>query len=132
WLKYERRKLQRAIEYHISTIKQLVLANRDAAEVSEQAGQPGIANWEQLRERWSEVRDRIEQAVNDLDGRVRRKYASIPRYSYAPVIRQLRDDTAISARAADALLSMNEQFLALRPRPANATAMTVNQFQNWY
>ncbi len=132
WLKRERKKLQRTIEYHVSTVKQLVLANRDAVEVIEQVNHPaGIEHWEQLREIWSEARDRIEEAVNNLDGRVRRKYGNIARYSYAPIIRQLRDDRAISARAADALLSMNEQFLALRRRPAAATAAIVNQFENW-
>jgi len=134
WLKRERRRLQRSIEYHVTTIKQLVLANRDAVESVEQGDDhfPGIANWEHLRELWSESRDRIEAAIESLDGRVRRKYAQIPRYSYAPIIRRLRDDGAISARAADALLSMNEQFLALRRRPANATWAMVDQFSGWY
>jgi len=86
-------------------------------------------DWEQLRDRWARVRDRIEQKIEDLDGRVRRKYENIPRYNYENVIKQLNADRALGEDATLALLGMNDLFLRLRTNPQRTRKEDLQEFE---
>ncbi len=88
--------------------------------------------WEQIRTIWANGRDRLEAAVKAIpDGRVRRKYETIARYNYDPIIRQLVADGAISQEAAHASQNMNDNFLALRRRKQPVSEDMLNRFKDW-
>ena len=88
--------------------------------------------WEQIRSIWANARDRLEAAIKAIpDGRVRRKYESIARYSYAPIIEQLVADGAIGQETADAARSMNDSFLSLRTKKQSVSADTLTCFKTW-
>jgi hypothetical protein len=75
---------------------------------------------------------RIELAIEDIsDGRVRRKYSNLSRYTYEPIISHLRSDGVVSAEAARALDTLNERFLSLR-RARAATPAQADQFAQLY
>jgi hypothetical protein len=72
-------------------------------------------SWEQIRNLWSDARDRMEITIGDIaDDRVRRKYSRYSRSDYADIISSLQQDGLISADVATALKAMNEKFLALK------------------
>jgi hypothetical protein len=85
------------------------------------------ANWERIRQLWRaqqlHARERMEYAIElNPNGKVRGKYGNLTRYSYEPIILNLRRDLPnMSAEAAGALATMNERFLSLR-RARAATA----------
>ena len=86
------------------------------------------ANWEEIRELWRDARKRMELVIDGIsDGRVRRKYSNLPRYSYAKIISELREDGLIGADVARALDIMNERFLSLW-RARAATPQEASEF----
>jgi hypothetical protein len=134
WLSYERRKLKETLTYHLSAIRQLVLAVREDAETTPegQGAAVGPEHWETIRKTWAEARERIEIAIEELDGRVRKKYGQMARYSYADIIVQLQADKKLSANAANALVEMNRIFLGLRRRTQQTSRQDADGFGNLY
>ena len=118
WLRREGRRLANVV-YEMRTLNQKVTAFRtdiETAPSSENGSNGPAANWEGMRTLWDDLRDRIELKVEQLDGRVRRKYENIPRRSYNDVIVQLAKDCAINEQTATNLVEMNNIFMSYRNR----------------
>lgn len=130
-LKRERRKLEAAV----GTIAQRVTAIQETVEEAPAEAPPGASaeNWETIREKWADVRERLEYLIetNVSDGRRLRKYNNIPRHSYEEVIATLRRDRLLNADAAANLMAMNATFLGLR-RARAATPQLAQEFVNRY
>lgn len=126
-LKRERRKLDAAV----ATIGQRLSAIQETVEQAPAPPPPNatVENWERMRMTWADARERLERLIveNISDGRKRRKYGNLPRYSYEAVIDNLRKDKYLSPEAAAKLIAMNARFLALR-RARAATRNVADEF----
>jgi len=125
--------------------EKLEIANRQIADLqklSEErppetgAGEPPEAdelqNWETVSEIWFEVKDAIEDRIESIrDGRVRRKYNPIPRYTYDEITELLVRDGALTLAEAEAVNSMDQAFRSLRNRKTPVTPERVRAFQAW-
>lgn len=131
WLSSERKKLKEQLAYHLDALRQQVLAVREDVEAQESSSAQNTAqlqNWENIRSKWADARERLEIMIEQLDGRVRRKYGKISRYNYEDIIRQLQNDKSLTTGAANALSDMNRRFFSLRSNPARATLQDVISF----
>ena len=97
---------------------------KEAAEAaSDEEPEPPAAgasteNWERLRTKWSDARERVEQAIVNLHGNARRKYGDMARFNYRRIAEALHKDNAISLEGAAALRELDQ--LALSRRRARA------------
>lgn len=127
WLNIERRKLKGDMSYHLDALRQQMVALRDDFE-----SLPGTANglqyWESVRAKWADARDRIEAVIDGLDGRVRRKYGRMTRYSYADIIAKLQEDEALTTSSATALSDMNRLFMQAKRNPQAITLQRSQEF----
>ena len=91
-------------------------------------------NWENIRKKWSDMRDRIQLLIDSIsDGRKRRPYARMKRNSYEDILRRLRDeDKTLDTPTFEALLNMNQEFLSHRPVPHTTTDRVRRRFEQWY
>jgi predicted nucleic acid-binding Zn-ribbon protein len=95
-----------------------------------QDGAPSLDKWEQMRTAWTEVRDRLEQIIRNIpDGRLRRKYEGISRYSYSDINNALRNDGFINDTVSEAIEGMNETFLSSRRRSRPVTSDEMQVFK---
>ncbi len=138
WLSFERGRLKDLV-YQLRTLRQEVRAVQTEVESSPtSAGVPpgndagSVDAWDQIRNTWTNVRDRIERKIEQLDGRVRRKYENIARYNYANVIQQLHKDEELGEGARDALVKMNDLFLKFRRNPRRATKEEAERFNRMF
>jgi hypothetical protein len=139
WLSLERRKFEKIFDA-VVTLRQLVSALRQEQETPPEPdpqapryAAAGQQNWQKVRDLWADARNRIELKIDDLDGRIRRGYANMPRYSYAEIIDRLYNrDRQFSQNAAKALLEMNNAFFALRPKPYQTTSAEAEEFESLY
>lgn len=91
-----------------------------------------VENWEQVSEMWFAVKDYVEAKIAAIwDGRIRRKYNSIPRYTYDEITEYMVRDELISREKADAIDAMNSAFRSLRNRKTPVTAERVDAFRQW-
>jgi hypothetical protein len=114
------------LEDSVDTLEEHVKALKEALD------QGSDDNWEQIRGMWADMRERIEHAIEEIDdGRKRRKYSSMPRYSYQKIIDNVQRDLGLSRDVAYALQQMNAWFLSLR-RSKIATQEQVNGIWGYY
>ncbi|MCL4671664.1 MAG: hypothetical protein KJZ64_01735 [Sphingomonadaceae bacterium] len=78
------------------------VADAEALRQPEVEG-PEVAAWEQLRERWLEVRDLLEAEANsdELDGRRRAAYSRMDRRTYGSLIERMNKDGELSDEKAE-------------------------------
>jgi len=118
--------------------KQLAELQRHSADeralpaVADQSQSPLVSQdkWEEMRTIWTEVREKLEQLIDDIpDGRVRRKYDGISRYSYADISKTLLKDGFIDNSTSKAIERMNETFLSSRRRARPITNDDLQSFK---
>ena len=81
---------------------------------------------------WFEVKDYVEGKIERIsDGRKRRKYNPIPRYTYEEITGLLERDGIINEEKADAIDDMDAAFRSLRNRKTPVTPERVAAFQAW-
>ena len=85
---------------------------------------------------WRAVRvDQVQEGADPLggiaDGRIRRKYNSIPRYTYEEITPLLVRDNALTAAEAEVVNDMDRTFRSLRNRKTPVTPERVREFQGW-
>lgn len=95
---------------------------------------PGeIENWETVSKLWFDVKDYVENIIENIrDGRKRRKYNPIPRYTYMEITNLLEGDGIISAETAAAIDEMDGAFRSLRNRKTPVTSERVAAFEAWH
>jgi hypothetical protein len=129
------------IESRLITLRKLVEAVRDDTETVTEPAPPatngstaGPDHWETVRRTWASARNRIELAIDEgvKDGRKRRRYANMSRYTYNDIIFALRSDGALKTETATRLIEMNALFLRLRARPRATTEAQANHFEALY
>lgn len=77
-----------------------------------------IQHWERLSNAWAECKLSIEGIIASIgDGRTRRKYNSLTRHNYEPIILALLNDELISENTHDLLNDANQLFLDNRVKP---------------
>jgi len=92
-----------------------------------------IANWDAVSGLWFDVKDYVENKIDHIsDGRKRRKYNPIPRYTYEEITELLEDDGVLSPEKAEAIDNMDSAFRSLRNRKTPVTAERVAAFQAWH
>ena len=151
-LRREREKLEtimESIQERIATLGELVKAVQETVEEAPDAQAPVTAgpvqaqiqvepgaNWTQIREKWVNIRERIELTIAQISNKnVRKKYSNIARYSYMSIIQTLLGDSKysrINPRTAANLLNMNAAFLGFRRRPNAINEAELSQFLTWY
>ncbi len=115
------------MQRHAADERPAPTANRQAQETSLTEDK-----WEDIRRIWTEAREALEKIIDNIsDGRTRRRYNGITRYSYAEIAKTLRHDGLISEEAAEAVQRMNETFLIYRRRSRPVTQEILQQFKNW-
>lgn len=125
--------------------EELEIANRriaDLQKLSEERPPEPVAaepeeidearNWEAVSGIWFEVKDMVEERIGGIaDGRIRRKYNSIPRYTYEEITPLLVRDNALTAAEAEVVNAMDRTFRSLRNRKTPVTPERVREFQGW-
>jgi hypothetical protein len=92
-----------------------------------------IENWEAVSQIWFDVKDYVESKIDDLwDGRRRRKYSSIPRYTYDDITALMVSDGLISEEEAKIVNQMDGAFRSLRNRKTPVTPERVQAFRSWH
>ena len=141
WIGAQRKALDRIIDKladRLTKVDQRLGAVQEIVEqpppaIVNTAAPGSITSWEKFRHDWKEARDRIEYLIDGIaDGRVRKKYERIPRYSYADVIGMLKSDGFLPNGTAQSLLKLNEAYLKFRPSPQKLDAATYDQVRNEY
>ncbi len=116
---------QQAAEYQLETMSTRIEAAEDAPSVVSEPAQQGIAgiaatddeNWLRLREIWKRNTQRLEYVIDRIeDGRKRVVYDRMPRTNMDRIVNKLQGQGLITAAAANASRSLNEQFNSYRPR----------------
>ena len=103
-------------------------------EADSQAHEPAaeVENWEAVSALWFEVKDYVEAQIERIsDGRKRRKYNPIPRYTYEEISSLLERDGIVSKAKADAIDAMDAAFRSLRNRKTPVTTERVAEFEAW-
>jgi hypothetical protein len=74
-------------------------------------------NWEEIKNIWSDARDKLEKIIDDQDGRKTKKYGQMSRRDYTTIINTLLGDGLIDKPiAVDAHL--HEQHLSVVSKSA--------------
>jgi len=90
-------------------------------------------NWDAVSQLWFDVKDCVERQIEGIpDGRIRRKYNSIPRYTYDEITELLQRDGILPARTALAINEMDSAFRSLRNRKTPVTPERVAAFRAWH
>jgi glutamine synthetase adenylyltransferase len=92
-------------------------------------GNGEIDKWEEISKLRREARDFIESRVSGIrDGRTRRKYPSISRYTFDEISKALFDDSAIDKIQYDSLIQIDKLYLSVR-RSKKISDDLVNKFR---
>ena len=66
---------------------------------------------------WRETRNKIEDRINELDGRRQRPYRDMPRYSYKSIISKLATDgCSVTLVQMQAAINMNGRITATQEK----------------
>lgn len=87
--------------------------------------------WQAVRGIWREVRDKLEEIVQGLDGRKRRPYNEIPRRNYGELIEKLRDSQFLSPPRAQVAKKLNDRFHQVKSRQTPVTPDDERNFRQW-
>ncbi|MBO9545655.1 hypothetical protein [Caulobacter sp.] len=91
-----------------------------------------IDRFEAAAELWFSAKAHIEGLIEAIvDGRVRRKYSSIPRYRYDDITSLLVRDHLITRDQADAVNAMDAAFRSIRNRKRAVTQEMLGSFGAW-
>jgi hypothetical protein len=72
------------------------------------------ANWEEIRNIWTDARNKLEKIIDNEDGRKTRKYAQMNRRDYTSIIENLLSDGLIDRTIARNAIYMNDTYLSFR------------------
>jgi hypothetical protein len=78
------------------------------------ADPPSRANWEEIKNIWTDARDKLDDIIENADGRKKRKYGEVNRRDYTNIINLLLADGLINKTIADHALYMNDTYLSFR------------------
>jgi hypothetical protein len=126
------------LDDRLSTFQKMIEALRLETETVTQSSSPNVPDagtefWDTVRGLWATTRSRIELATKGFsDGRTRRRYANMDRYTYRDIIFALAADKVFKTAIADKLLRMSGMFLKLRANPQNTTRQDAEQFEALY
>jgi len=102
-------------------------------EVPQENVNDELANWDAVSKLWFDVKDYVEDKIERItDGRKRRKYNPIPRYTYSEITALLQSDEVITPDEAAAIDDMDRAFRSLRNRKTPVTPDRVAAFQAWH
>lgn len=91
-----------------------------------------VDRFEAAAELWFSAKAHVEGLIEAIvDGRVRRKYSSIPRYRYDDITNLLVRDRLITREQADAVNAMDAAFRSIRNRKRAVTPGMLESFEAW-
>lgn len=91
--------------------------------------QPAIR--EKISQLWSDIKAAVEAKVSQLDGRRRRKYASVSRYTFDEVADLLLQDRELSASQVKALKDADTKYRSLRNGRLPVSKNDLKSFEAW-
>jgi hypothetical protein len=86
------------------------------------------ANWEEIKNIWTDARDKLEKVIDDQDGRRTRKYGQMTRRDYTTVINTLLGDGLIDKSIARDASYMNDTYLSFKNRRNPITEEVKKEF----
>lgn len=83
--------------------------------VADQAKKTEVDHWDKVRYGWKQAKKFLDSKINDIsDGRKRRRYVGLSRYSYSDIIEYLWQDDMLSDEQRVAALDMQSAFFGYR------------------
>jgi hypothetical protein len=95
---------------------QLKEVQRGLADNSVQVAEGDQKNWDEVKNIWNDARDKLEDIIENADGRKTRGYEKMSRRDYAKIIDKLLDDGFINQPVADNAKSMNATYRSFMNR----------------
>lgn len=103
-----------------------------AATTTAVKGQPNeAAIREEISNIWRDIKSDIETKIEHLDGRRRRKYASVTRYTYEEVADLLFRDEQINKNQLVVINKADSKYRSLRNGKLPVSSDTLKEFQSW-
>jgi hypothetical protein len=103
----------RALQSQVADIQRV--STDDSVLASQSNEDPSArAKWEEIKNIWSEARDKLEKIIDDQDGRRTRKYGRMSRRDYTTIINTLQIDGLIDKTIAGDATYMNNTYLSFR------------------
>lgn len=87
--------------------------------------------WQEVRRIWREVRDKLEEIIQGLDGRRRRPFNEMPRRNYGEIIERLRDNEFLSPPRAQVAKKLNDRFHGVKSRQTDVSLGDIEDFRRW-
>jgi hypothetical protein len=108
-------------------------AHPEAAEAQQADPEVGLEEqrWLTVRAIWRDVRDKLEEIIQSLDGRRRRPFNQMPRRNYSEIIGLLRDNGSLSEPRAQAAKQLNDRFHQVKSRQTPVTPLDAQRFTTW-
>jgi hypothetical protein len=103
----------KAMEKQVADIQRVT--TDDSVLASQTKEDPSArANWEEIKNIWSDARDRLEKIIDDQDGRRTRKYGGMSRLDYTTIINTLLSDGLVDKTIARDASYMNDTYLSFK------------------
>lgn len=115
------------LQQRLDTLPPIALG--DGARAETVSDQPAIR--ENISQIWWDIKTAVEQKVDQLDGRRRRKYASISRYTFEEVADLLLYDKELTVPQVKALKDADTKYRSLRNGRLPVSANDLKAFQTW-
>jgi hypothetical protein len=99
---------------------------------SKQIESGDIDRWDDVSRIRRAVKSYVEEKVDQIrDGRVRRRYAAISRYSYEEVSRSLFEDRIIDRPQFEAIVQLDKLYFSIRQRRSKISNDIVDKFKEY-
>jgi hypothetical protein len=103
----------KALQTQVADIQRV--STDDSVLASQSKEDPSArANWEEIRNIWTDARDKLEKIIDDQDGRKTKKYGQMSRRDYTTIINTLQIDGLIDKAIARDAAYMNDTYLSFR------------------
>jgi hypothetical protein len=103
----------KAMEKQVADIQRVT--TDDSVLASQTKEDPSArANWEEIKNIWSDARDKLEKIIDDQDGRRTRKYGRMSRLDYTTIINTLLSDGLVDKTIARDASYMNDTYLSFK------------------
>jgi len=120
------------LQQRLDTLQPVALPIGAPPEVtSDKAAIDQAAIREKITQIWWDIKSAVEEKVERLDGRKRRKYASISRYTYEAVADLLHEDNVLSRSQTTALKQADTKYRSLRNGRLAVSNPDLKSFQEW-
>jgi DNA gyrase/topoisomerase IV subunit A len=103
----------KAMEKQVADIQRVTTDDSVLASLSKE-DPSARENWEEIKDIWSDARDKLQKVIDDQDGRKTRKYGRMSRLDYTTIINTLLSDGLIDKPIARDATYMNDTYLSFK------------------